>query len=334
MLDFIISENDISDRLKDTIVKSFKVEIKDDQLNFINKKLISLNFKYTVNSYSFHLYITSPRRRDFKLVEYSKNEDCYSKGEFYSDNDFDYKLLTSIFLFKSEIEGQCQCKIKKDIPGFDGWNSMEEFFFHLNRNVEWLVLRNHHFLPYDFFGNDHDIDLLCGDRELFVNVANARKRSSGISGYEVKIEGQFVDLDIRFLGDQYYDLNWQKQMLRTRVFSNGIVPILNDENYFFSLLYHLLLQKKKFTKSSIERLSSIFNNGHNCIQNYDEIQFISLLNKYMNENDYEFCLPHDLSLPVNLNYRKVRKKNKKNNNIKPSLFKMTKRYFRIFILNY
>ncbi|MBU2896908.1 hypothetical protein [Vibrio hepatarius] len=334
MFDLIISEDNISDRLECTINKTFEVEVTDNKLNFINEKFKSLNFKYKINSSSFYLYITSPSQREFKSTELSKDGYSCSKGVFYSDNDFDYKLLTSMFLFKDELEGQFQYKLKTDIPGFDGWNSMEEFFFHLNRNLEWLVLRNYQFLPYNFFGNDHDIDLLCSDRELFVNVANARKRSSGISGYEVKIEGKFIDLDIRFLGDQYYDLNWQKRMLRTRVFSNDIVPIPNDENHFFSLLYHLLLQKKNFTKTSIERLSSILKKGDGFIKNCNERQLLYLLNNYMNENDYEFYLPHDLSLPVNLNYRKLKMKNKKKHNINPSLFKMIKRYLRILILKY
>src|SRR5699024_4913559 len=134
-------------------------------------------------------------------------------------------------------------QLKQDLAGTGGWVSFQEFLSFTNMCSDWVVLRNHEYLPNNFWGNDKDIDLLCDDLPKFISVANARKRSGGISAFETTIEGKDVLLDIRYIGDNYYDSVWQKNMLDRKTIQQGIVPILREDDHFFSLLYHAKLQK-------------------------------------------------------------------------------------------
>ena len=51
-------------------------------------------------------------------------------------------------------------------------------------------------------------------------------------------------LDIRCVGDGYYDKPWEEVMIKNRVKTEGIY-VLCKEDYNYSILYHALLQKRE-----------------------------------------------------------------------------------------
>src|SRR3989304_4092278 len=100
---------------------------------------------------------------------------------------------------------------------------------------------------------DHssDIDILVNEFYLFKRASGAigykHKRSNRpgpayeyggykVSGY-VAIGGRDVSVDIRFVGDCYYCEQWERDMLSRRVRAGGFF-VANNENLFYSLLYH------------------------------------------------------------------------------------------------
>lgn len=193
--------------------------------------------------------------------------------------------------------------LKQDIAGAAGWKDFEEFFKTVNYSSDWAVLRNHEFLPDNFWGNDKDIDLICDNLKKFASAANARKRNGGLSAYETMIEGKTVLLDIRYVGDNYYDSVWEIEMLRNKNYKAEYVPILRDDDYFFSLLYHAQLQKREVKDIYVPRLLKLGERiglndltSESIISNIDSAR---ILNGFLNEKGYYFNQPHDNRVYLN-----------------------------------
>lgn len=184
------------------------------------------------------------------------------------------------------------------------WKNFEEFINTANQECNWLVLRNFEYLPNNFFGNDKDVDILCENIDDFTRIMKLRKRSWGIAAYETTIDNKIVPFDVRFLGDNYYDKLWQYKMLKNKIFSNENVPRMNDEDYFFSLIYHSKIQKYEVKEIYIDRLCEIAKTLD--IKNFDtksihDNKFVAnLLSQFMIKNFYNFSTPIDTEIPKNL----------------------------------
>jgi len=193
--------------------------------------------------------------------------------------------------------------MKKVVKKDDGWKDFNDFIKVANKNCNWLVLRNFEYLPNDFFENDKDVDILCDNIELFVKVMKLRKRSWGIGAYETMIDNKIVPLDVRFLGDGYYDKLWQYKMLMNKIYTIDNVPRMNDKDYFYSLLYHSKIQKmevKEVYKKRFYELSILLNIRNYKIESIENDKYIAeLLSKFMKENAYTFTNPVDDNVPKN-----------------------------------
>ena len=102
------------------------------------------------------------------------------------------------------------------------WKDLNSFIQYANSNCNWIVLRNFEYLPDDFHKKDKDIDILCDDLDHFVKTMKLEKRSWGISSYEAIINNQKIAIDLRFLGDDYYDKLWQFNMLKDKILTKKI----------------------------------------------------------------------------------------------------------------
>ena len=129
------------------------------------------------------------------------------------------------------------------------WESLTHMFHHLNAiNLSYVVSRNHKSHGnIDFMG--HDIDFMVTDYNATVAALGALPsslRATELGGggvrHTVLIGGKAVDVDVRYVGDRYVDPNWMRDILRNRVLMNGIF-FMEAEDYFYSLLYHVLIQK-------------------------------------------------------------------------------------------
>ena len=144
----------------------------------------------------------------------------------------------------------------------DNFENAKQVFVGLNEEVECLIIRNFEGYYQSITNDDHsDIDLLCKkeDRSKVIEYLNAIPRLDKNDGihYKFMINNVWVPLDIRYVGDGYFDKSWALQMLKTRVYDDRGFYIMNNENYFWSLLYHSLYHKGKISNDYMQRLQQL-----------------------------------------------------------------------------
>ena len=129
------------------------------------------------------------------------------------------------------------------------WVSLEEFFSVLNENVDYLVLRNYEDLLDNGVNTTHpDIDILCRDSKEFIHYAGSVSRTSNpndLIHQKILIDSKVVSMDVRHVGDGYYDEMWETNMLDKRRVIKDLCFVMDEKNYFYSLLYHALIQKNR-----------------------------------------------------------------------------------------
>lgn len=196
--------------------------------------------------------------------------------------------------------------IKADPPGTRGWNSIRELFYILNNSTEYVVLRNFEGLPDEYTMKSHgDIDLMGSnplDLKYLINAQPVFPNTPRVLHYTI-VNNEKVLFDFRYLGDNYYDIHWQKNILETRILTKEGFYRPTDENYFYSLLYHALIHKPSIANDYLDRFPHL---AQNAGLNKDKYSFESLdmlkliLKNYLTQNKYQYTEPNDLSVYLNL----------------------------------
>lgn len=207
------------------------------------------------------------------------------------------KAIEALFDF-SKVSSE---KLITALVGTNGWKNLEEYFAALkNAQIEYLVLRKYEELPIGFIENDKDLDVLCFNHDEFVAFSCAKKRSIGISGYKILVDNEWIALDVRFVGDCYFDVCWARDMLVKRTLYKNLVYIMDTENYLFSVLYHTLTQKKYISdyyyKFILEQKKEL---GYSDSGGKLDYNLINDLKEYMYNNRYEYVKPLDNSVVQN-----------------------------------
>jgi hypothetical protein len=169
---------------------------------------------------------------------------------------FQGPLLLGVDLFEKLLKGEKLNvpKVSKDLEGAEGWSNYEEVFKILNLTNSYLVQRSFESLPHA--NEEKDIDLLTDNYQRLASTLGVRQSKKHPFKGKVLIDNEEVSLDIRFVGDKYYDAAWQKDMLNNKVIRNGVF-IPNKEDYFFSLLFHCRVQKGFVKEKYIDILGDI-----------------------------------------------------------------------------
>ena len=169
----------------------------------------------------------------------------------------------------------------------------------------YLVLRNYENLlePEFYVGGHADIDLLCDDSRKIIELEGVlplHPKSKSIKGdgihYCINVNGQTVSLDLREVGDGYYCEKWEKELLERRV-RQDCLYVMTQEDYFYSLAYHAILQKRQFTDEYRCRLSELADRLGLPIKNATEQSFLALVENYMRDNEYVFSYSRDYMVP-------------------------------------
>lgn len=148
-------------------------------------------------------------------------------------------------------------KIAEDLIGSDGWKDYRQMFSVMNRACNYLILRGFEALPKS--NPEKDLDLLTDNYQRLASVLGARQLPDRPYKAVVKVGGEEISLDMRFVGDKYYDAAWENNMLQNKIFKTGIfVPA--EDDYFFSLLYHAKVQKTEVKPVYIDILTRIAEN--------------------------------------------------------------------------
>jgi hypothetical protein len=144
--------------------------------------------------------------------------------------------------------------IKKDLEGAEGWKNYHELFQILNLTTNYLVQRGFETLPDE--NPEMDIDFLTDNHQRLASAIGAKQNKNQLYKGEVLINNQEISLDLRYVGDKYYDVNWGKDMLQNKVLRNGVYTPREDD-YFFSLLFHAKVQKQDVKEKYIAILEDL-----------------------------------------------------------------------------
>jgi hypothetical protein len=179
-------------------------------------------------------------------------------------------------------------RVERDITGSSGWDSLEQFFYFINAVEPYLVLRN--FIELDKKIEEiDDIDLLVNNRQKFALFSNAVKMSKGAerANYSILVDKQKLYIDLRYIGDNYFDQFWQQDCMNNKVLHDKGFYIMDEENQYFSLLYHALIHKKIMPEKYKKYF--IFSN--------EELR--NKLYKFMFKKGYLMVEPNDITLNFN-----------------------------------
>ena len=183
---------------------------------------------------------------------------------------------------------------------------IEDMFTTLNdAGVKYVVLRNfENLLKPEFYVDGHgDIDMLCIDPQEIVDLIDARSLTQDKSGmhgdcvhYAIELNGKPVQLDLRHVGDGYYCTKWEKEMLERRVVSNCLY-VMNEIDYFYSLIYHAVLQKRSLSQEYTLRLKQMSKALGLSVTSANDHEFLQLLQNYMRDMGYHYSYSHDYLVP-------------------------------------
>ena len=305
----------IIDKIK--IKKNFYTNISKNRIywidQFYNKKISKGTTKLKKNIYVYIIKSINPiyklnkmiftkehRIVDDRLFTFKKKIRNNKTSFIHISDNFEEAKRNAIFLSRS----------KNDFPSryfFDTqktFESKKDLFKQLNKNkkLQYVVLR-------DQVSDKDDIDILVNNYYLFKRVSDCHSykiknlnffSNSGdpiddngfkVSNY-IRIKNKIVRIDVRFIGDNYFDSNWQKKILRDRVFQNSYyIPDKND--LFFSILYHIVYHKgyidKKYTKFLKQKLK---------LDNLNINIITKIINNFLSEKNYKITRPLDLTIPV------------------------------------
>ena len=79
---------------------------------------------------------------------------------------------------------------------------------------------------------------------FFNSVSNGK---TSVRNY-IYVANKYIPIDIRYIGDKFFDINLQRKMLQNRTkFKNFYVP--DKETHLFSLIYHALVHKNNISNN-------------------------------------------------------------------------------------
>jgi len=186
------------------------------------------------------------------------------------------------------------------------FHSINDFFLTLNQaGINYLVLRNYENLlqPEMYLDGHGDIDLLCDDAASLVQAAGAKPcppKSTAVKDdkihYRIHVGGQPVSLDLRQVGDGYYCQRWGRDLLQHRV-RHECFYVMNDEDYFFTLAYHAILQKRSLSDEYRARLGKMAQRLGVKLETCTERNLVSLVEAHMREKGYSYTFTVDRMVP-------------------------------------
>lgn len=200
----------------------------------------------------------------------------------------------------TEWDGQIK-NIETNLIGCDGWKTVEEMFYVLNNCTNYAILRNYESLPNEIYENEHnDIDLICENMEDTAYILNALPvfEEDYRVHYKTNVENKITYFDLRHIGDKYYYEQIEKDILNEKVYNEKGFYTLSKENYFYTLLYHALIQKTNFKEDYKEKLMKMKIADVNMETSNEE--YSKILKRWMIKKEYIIEEPIDKSVFFNI----------------------------------
>ena len=193
-----------------------------------------------------------------------------------------------------------------DCLGVGGWKCLDDVFKVLNYCFEYVVLRGWENLIDKYsFEKDGDIDILVDDLprlSMVLQPSIDRKNNYCFLNW-LNVAETRIPIHAKFVGDNYYDENWQSKILLTRIW-NGQIYVPNDEMLFWTLLYHGLFHKNNYLK--YKKILSRIANEQGIVFSDDSNVMINVLAKWVRKSGYK-CSVHLDGAETRLNEENVPK---------------------------
>lgn len=221
------------------------------------------------------------------------------------ETDHDLALLLGVgaddFMQGRGWEYTEQSDVFRNCTGIDGYDSLASFFYTLNHTTDYCVLRNFECLPDHFFEQGHeDIDLLVENLSHMIQLTSAKP----ISGeqdrvdYCIRINGKDVPFDFRHIGDDYYEMAWERHILKNKINKRGFT-VPGDEDLYYSLLYHAYIQKPHVKPDYYLKLEE-YGKAIGVPFSPDPQKSVLQLDAFMKGRGYEYISPKDKTVVYNL----------------------------------
>lgn len=198
--------------------------------------------------------------------------------------------------------------ISHNCIGVNGYDNIKQFFYVLNNSVKYVVLRNHECLPEQFTVAGHgDIDLLVENKNYikYLTLAHDVYKIPYRVYHTIRINGEDIPFDFRHVGDNYYDIEWEKNILENREFLPKGFYTPNAQDQFYSLLYHAFIQKPSVADDYIKKLMSYSEKIGIKYSTAKKDEAIKLLDSFLEEMEYEFVRPSDKTVFYNNDSLKI-----------------------------
>ncbi|MGD2045227.1 MAG: methyltransferase domain-containing protein [Gemmatimonadota bacterium] len=159
----------------------------------------------------------------------------------------------------SEIRPGGVDRLLQDPVGAEGWTSEAELFEVLNRSVRHVVIGSPGAQPSDELLRRPHVNLLTDDYLTLHAVLDARPRLAHPHGgpHKVLVGDEWIDVRLRFVGDDFYDAAWAKSLLASRTKDAAGRYRPPDDEDFAALVYDRCAHPTSRSESDLARLSDM-----------------------------------------------------------------------------
>jgi hypothetical protein len=119
------------------------------------------------------------------------------------------------------------------------------------------------------------------------------------------VNQQEIKFDFRFVGDSYYDANFQNDILKNKIFYNNAFYRPSESDYLYSLIYHAAIHKRSISKDYFHKIKNAAENNNFKIEITDTLSIYKALEDYIQETGYLVVKPQDSSVYFNGNNAQI-----------------------------
>ena len=237
---------------------------------------------------------------DHKIFSFKKKIRKNKLSLIHISDNFEESKRNALFFSRTKNDYPSKYFVKTQ----NIFNSKIDFFKRLNKfkKLTYVVLR-------DQRTEKDDIDILVNDYFLFKRIADCHSYKNKIlnfisnsgdpledGGFKVanyiKIKNKIIKLDVRYIGDGYFDTKWQKKILESRKFYRGYyIPC--KENLTYTLLYHIV-----YHKGYIDKKYTVFLKKINKLKTINLNEIMIMVNRHLKLKKYKISRPSDLTIPA------------------------------------
>ena len=114
----------------------------------------------------------------------------------------------------------------------------------------------------------------------------------------MSIDGDEVLFDSRGIDDNYYDAKWSKHILDNKILVKDLFYTPNEEDHFYSLLYHALFHKVEISNDYTDKLTLLCNTDYK--EELTSVQgMIEVITSFLEKRKYNISIPDDHSVYTN-----------------------------------